>query len=426
MDKVSTSFGSPFRRVLLAGLLLHRSLEDSHISRFVPPGSQGAFVVSGFRHGQTVPLRLSSGSASRRFVTTISVPLGSRSYDVCIGPSGVDETVDRIAQPLGETTGVAVLVDSRLGQVSPRVRPLVAALRARLPRVQRWDLPAGETCKNLAAIERTCDWLAEHGYDRGAALVVLGGGAASDHAGFAASIYLRGIAYATCPTTLLAMVDASVGGKTGVDITSGKNLVGAFHQPRAVVADLEFLQTLPAREVAAGLAEVVKAGLIADASLFDRLERHAGSTLPTEVLGQIIEAAVRVKVDVVADDERESGRRAILNFGHTVGHAIEAASGFTLLHGEAVSLGMVAALRLGVLRGVTDPALLGRTTRLLARLGLPVDLDPWLRDDVLDRIEVDKKRVSQAVRFVLVPHPGQAVLAPIEFGDLKEQIRRAL
>jgi len=128
----------------------------------------------------------------------------------------------------------------------------------------------------------------------------------------------------------------------------------------------------------------------------------------------------------VADDERESGRRAILNFGHTVGHAIEAASGFTLLHGEAVSLGMVAALRLGVLRGVTDPALLGRTTRLLARLGLPVDLDPWLRDDVLDRIEVDKKRVSQAVRFVLVPHPGQAVLAPIEFGDLKEQIRRAL
>ena len=356
-------------------------------------------------------------------MTTISVPLGSRSYDVCISPAGVDEIVERIAQGLGKTTGVAVLVDGGLGAVSPRVQPLVDALSARLPRVQRLDLPAGESCKNLATIERTCDWLAGRGYDRGAALVVIGGGAASDHAGFAAAIYQRGIAYATCPTTLLAMVDASVGGKTAVDIASGKNLVGAFHQPRAVVADLEFLQTLPAREIAAGLSEVVKAGLIADAALFDSLEKLAATNLPTSALASLIEAAVRVKVDVVAEDERESGRRAILNFGHTVGHAIEAASNFQLLHGEAVSLGMVAALRLGTTRGVTAPSLLARTTSLLARLGLPVDLAPWLRDDVLDRMEVDKKRVSQAVRFVLVPQPGQAVITPITFAELKQQLR---
>jgi 3-dehydroquinate synthase len=333
---------------------------------------------------------------------------------------------DKIAAALGKPTGVAVLVDSRLRQLSPRVQPLVDAFAARLPRVRCLELAAGESCKTLAAIEGTCDWLAGGGYDRGAALLAIGGGATSDHAGFVAAIYLRGIAYATCPTTLLAMVDASVGGKTGVDIAAGKNLVGAFHQPRAVVADLGFLDSLPARELAAGLAEVVKAALIADAALLDTLEAHAGTALPAAALAKIIEAAVRVKVDVVVADEREGGRRAILNFGHTVGHAIEAASGFQLLHGEAVSLGMIAALALGVARGVTEAGLLARATALLARLGLPVDVKHRLAADVLDRIEVDKKRVSDAVRFVLVPRPGQAIIEGIALDDLKQQLRAAL
>jgi 3-dehydroquinate synthase len=357
-------------------------------------------------------------------VTTISVPLGQRSYQVCIAPAGVAEMAQEIAAALGKPTGVAVLVDSRLGQLSPRVQPLVEALAARLPGVQRLDLPAGESCKTLAAIERTCGWLAGGGYDRGAALVGIGGGATSDHAGFAAAIYLRGIAYATCPTTLLAMVDASVGGKTGVDIAAGKNLVGAFHQPRAVVADLGFLDSLPAREFAAGMAEVVKAGLIADAALLDMLEAHAA--MPAAVLAKVIESAVRVKVEVVAADERESGRRAILNFGHTVGHAIEAASGFQLLHGEAVSLGMVAALALGTARGVTEPGLLPRMTALLARLGLPVDVKQRLAADVLDRMEVDKKRVSGSVRFVLVPRPGQAIIEAIALDELKRELLAAV
>ena len=332
----------------------------------------------------------------------------------------------KIAVALGKPTGVAVLVDSRLHQLSPRVQPLLEALAARLPRVQRLDLLAGESCKTLAAIERTCDWLAGNGYDRGAALVGIGGGATSDHAGFVAAIYLRGIAYATCPTTLLAMVDASVGGKTGVDIAAGKNLVGAFHQPRVVMADLGFLDSLPAREFAAGMAEVVKAGLIADAAMLDTLEAQAGTAMPAAVLAKRIEAAVRGKVEVVVADERESGRRAILNFGHTVGHAIEAASGFQLLHGEAVSLGMIAALALGTARSVTEPGLLARMTALLARLGLPVDVKHRLATEVLDRIGVDKKRVSGAVRFVLVPHPGQAVIEEISLEEIKRQLLSAV
>jgi 3-dehydroquinate synthase len=358
-------------------------------------------------------------------VTTIPVPLGPRSYEVCIAPAGAADMAQKIAAALGKSTGVAVLVDSRLHQLSPRAQPLVEALAERLPRVRRLDLPVGESCKTLAAIENTCDWLAENGYDRGAALVGIGGGATSDHVGFAAAIYLRGIAYATCPTTLLAMVDASVGGKTGVDIAAGKNLVGAFHQPRAVMADPAFLDSLPPREFAAGMAEVVKAGLISDASLLDTLEAQAGAAMPAAVLARVIEAAVRVKVDVVVADERESGRRAVLNFGHTVGHAIEAASGFQLLHGEAVSLGMIAALALGTARGVTEPGLLARMTALLARLGLPVDLKDRLVADVLDRMEVDKKRVSDAVRFVLVPRPGQAIIEGIALDELKRQLLAA-
>jgi shikimate kinase / 3-dehydroquinate synthase len=359
-------------------------------------------------------------------VTTISVPLGQRSYHVCIAPAGATDMAQKIAAALGKPTGVAVLVDSRLGQLSPRVQPLVEALAACLPRVRRLDLPAGESCKTLAAIERTCDWLADNGYDRGAALVGIGGGATSDHTGFAAAIYLRGIVYATCPTTLLAMVDASVGGKTGVDIAAGKNLVGAFYQPRAVMADPGFLDSLPSREFAAGMTEVVKAGLIADAALLDTLEAQAGAAMPAAVLAKIIEAAVRVKVEVVAADERESGRRAVLNFGHTVGHAIEAASGFQLLHGEAVSLGMIAALALGIARGVTEPGLLGRVTALLARLGLPVDVKHQLSADVLARMEVDKKRRSDAVRFVLVPRPGQAVIEGIALDELKRELLAAV
>jgi 3-dehydroquinate synthase len=352
---------------------------------------------------------------------TVQVPLGERAYEVRIGDFSVEQVAAMLAPALGKVTGVAVLADGTLAGVSPRVRELVAALGTRLPRVRLLELPGGEAAKNLTAVERSCQWLASEGYDRGAAVVGVGGGAATDHAGFVAAIYLRGISFALVPTTLLAMVDASVGGKTAVDLPAGKNLVGAFHQPRAVVADLGFLATLPARERAAGMAEIVKAGLIADVALLERLERSN----PDTALGEIIAAAVQVKAEVVGEDERESGRRAILNFGHTIGHALEAESAYALLHGEAVSLGMVAALTLGRARGVTDPALVPRATALLSRLGLPVDVGGRLNPTVLARIEVDKKRRSDGVKFVFVPRAGEAIVEEVPLDEVKRQALEA-
>jgi 3-dehydroquinate synthase len=355
----------------------------------------------------------------------VPVPLGERAYEVRIGDFAPEEVADTLAVALGKATGVAVLADGNVAALSPRVAGLVGALSARLPRVRQLNLPNGEAAKTLTEIERSCQWMAEHGYDRGAAVIGVGGGAATDHAGFCAAIYLRGISFALVPTTLLAMVDASVGGKTGVDLPAGKNLVGAFHQPRAVVADLGFLDTLPAREAAAGMAEVVKAGLIADRGLLERIEREAGS-ITRQALAEIITAAVQVKADVVTEDEREGGRRAILNFGHTIGHALESESSYALLHGEAVSLGMVAALTLGRVRGHTDPALVPRATALLAKLGLPVDVARRLNPQVLARIEVDKKRRSDGVKFVFVPSAGQATIEEVPLDELKRQALDAL
>jgi 3-dehydroquinate synthase len=359
---------------------------------------------------------------------TVPVPLAERSYEVKIGVLDADAVADSLAGALGKTTGVAVLCDATVAVTSPRVAPLVAALGARLPAVRRYDLPAGEAAKNLTEIERTCQWLAENGYDRGAAIIAIGGGAASDHAGFAASVYLRGIPFAICSTTVLGMVDASVGGKTGVDLGAGKNLVGAFHQPRAVVAEMGFLATLPRREQAAGLAEVVKAALIADAALLQQLEADAAADRLFELpaLTSAIAAAVRVKVDVVCADEREAGRRAILNFGHTIGHAIEADSGYGLLHGEAVSLGMIAALAFGAARGITETGLRARAAKLLKRIGLPIDVEPLITPAAMARVEVDKKRRSSQLGFVFVPRAGECIVRDVGLDELRADLPAAL
>jgi 3-dehydroquinate synthase len=361
-----------------------------------------------------------SGPGGAAGTAVVGVELGARRYDVRIGAFGSVEVAAALAEALGAVTGAAVLVDEQVVARSPRVAPLVEALRARLPNVKRFDLRAGEACKTLAEIERTTQWLAENGYDRRGAVVGVGGGAATDHAGFAAAVYLRGVKFALVPTTLLAMVDASVGGKTAVDLPAGKNLVGAFHQPASVVADLGFLETLPAREVRAGLAEVVKCGFIADPEVLGILERlpasagpGEGLALPPAVAADLVARAVRVKAEVVAEDETESGHRAILNFGHTVGHALEAASGYGLLHGEAVGLGMLAALSLGEARGLGTPALTARARALLARIGLPVDLAPRLTADVLARVTVDKKRRGGAIKFVFVPAAGETKLVDV-------------
>jgi 3-dehydroquinate synthase len=352
----------------------------------------------------------------------VHVDLGARSYDVSIGAVSPEAVADRIAAALDpKSTGVAVLIDAHVAERSARARELIAALAARLPRVDRLELRPGEACKNLTEIEKTCEWLAARGYDRRAAVVGIGGGAATDHAGFAAAVYLRGVPFALVPTTLLAMVDASVGGKTGVDLGAGKNLVGAFHQPRAVVADVGFLETLPTRERTAGLAEVVKCGFIADPGLLDLLEQ-SGAELTVAQHEEVITRAVRVKAEVVASDETESGRRAILNFGHTVGHALEAASGYGLLHGEAVALGMVAALDLGAALGIGAPALAARARALLTRLGLPVDYERRFDAQAQAGITVDKKRRGSTIRFVFVPAAGETRLVEIAPADIASHL----
>jgi 3-dehydroquinate synthase len=359
-------------------------------------------------------------------VESLLVPLADRSYNVHFKRFDSFEMAALLARSLGKPSGVAVLVDEHVANISPRVKPFIDALASMLPRVNHFALPAGEAAKNLANVERTCEWLVSNGYDRSSVIIGMGGGATTDHAGFVASIYLRGVRVALCPTTLLAMVDASVGGKTGVDLKSGKNLVGAFHQPTVVIADLGFLDTLPRREVAAGMAEVVKAGLIGDAQLFERLDSTSDFWGNQELLSESIIAAVLVKIGVVSEDERETGRRAILNFGHTFGHAVESASNYELLHGEAVSLGMIAALALGEQRGITKPGLRLRLGRLLSRLGLPVNIEKYLSNDALSRVAADKKRNSNFVRFVHVPYPGQAVLEEITLDDLRLNIHSAL
>lgn len=343
----------------------------------------------------------------------IAVPLGSRSYAVRFAAG----------EPEVAAAAVAALRPSRVFVVTDEtVRDLwgdglVAALAARGvgPRATV-VFPPGEAHKRLSSVERALTTMVEAGADRDAVVVGHGGGVVTDMAGFAAALLLRGVRWVALPTTLLAMVDASVGGKTGVDLGLAKNAVGAFHQPSAVVVDVAQVATESARAYASGLAEVVKSAALGDAALFARLEDEAEAVRRREpaLVGELAFRSVAVKAAIVARDERESGDRALLNFGHTVGHALEAEGGFDrLTHGEAVALGMVAALRVGTALGVTPPALAARVTALLDRLGLPTDLGAQPLAAALPLVGLDKKRRGGAIRFVLLRRLGEACLHPL-------------
>ncbi|MGH8145424.1 MAG: 3-dehydroquinate synthase [Rhodanobacteraceae bacterium] len=273
-------------------------------------------------------------------------------------------------------------------------------------------LPAGEAHKNLGAASKIFDALSQLGATRDACILALGGGVVGDIAGFAAACWMRGIDFVQFPTTLLAMIDSSVGGKTGVDHPAGKNLIGAFHQPRAVIADLDTLATLPDRELRAGLAEVVKTACIGDADLFDWLEGHVDALLArdTEELTHTITRCCQFKAGVVERDEREAGERALLNFGHSFGHAIETEAGYgALLHGEAVAIGMVLAARLSARLGMADGADGERLSALLQRFGLPVSMPRELdADALLARMRLDKKNRAGALRLILWRGIGRA------------------
>ncbi|MBN8482875.1 MAG: 3-dehydroquinate synthase [Xanthomonadales bacterium] len=275
-------------------------------------------------------------------------------------------------------------------------------------------LADGEQYKTLDSAARVFAALAALGANRDATVIALGGGVIGDLAGFAAACWMRGIAFVQMPTTLLAMVDSSVGGKTGVNLPAGKNLVGAFHQPHAVVIDTGTLSTLPSREYSAGLAEVVKYGAIGDRGFFAWLEARADALAARDdgVLAEAIATSCRHKAGVVARDEREHGERALLNFGHTFGHAIEAEAGYgALLHGEAVAIGMVLAARLSARLGRAAAADGERLARLLARFGLPVDLPQgFSAERLLARMQLDKKNLSGRLRLILWSGLGAAEL----------------
>lgn len=352
----------------------------------------------------------------------LGIDLGERSYPILIGAGLIDDA------PLFEGLIAArdVLVVSNETVAPLYLSRLSAALGGR--RVISYLLPDGEQYKTLVSLASVFDALVDARMNRDAAVLALGGGVVGDMAGFAAACYQRGVDYAQVPTTLLAQVDSAVGGKTGVNHSGGKNLIGAFHQPFAVISDIETLATLPPREFRAGLAEVIKYGLIADRDFLAWIEQHLDDLLALEpaALTRAIRRSCEIKAEIVADDEREHGRRALLNLGHTFGHAIETAAGYgQWLHGEAVAVGMLLAADLSRRLGWLDHADADRLKALLTRAGLPVDAPPLGAEQALRLMGMDKKVLAGKIRLVLLRRPGDAVVSEDFDPQLLRDVLRA-
>jgi 3-dehydroquinate synthase len=343
----------------------------------------------------------------------VQVPLGNRSYDIKVG-SGLLARLGAECARLKLGRRCAVITDANVGKHFAKAA--LKSLSASGFEAVLITVPAGEKSKRIAVVEKCYDQLAAHRLERKSFIVALGGGVVGDLAGFVAATYLRGIPFVQVPTTLLAQVDSSVGGKTGVNLQAGKNLVGAFYQPQLVLCDLDTLKTLPKREFISGLAEVIKYGVIYDAVLFAQLERNLPKLFQRDAatLRSVIARCCEIKADVVGQDETESGLRAILNFGHTLGHAIENSSGYgKYLHGEAIAIGQVAAAKLsqkvlGLPSGDVE-----RIEKLFVQAGLPVKikLDSARRKKLFAAMKLDKKVSGGEVKFVLAKKIGR-----VEFG----------
>ena len=346
-------------------------------------------------------------------MTTIHVA-GPVPYDVEVGPG----VLDRLPAVLGDGVRRVALVHA-------------PGLTVELPDVEVLDLevPDGEAAKTAAIVADCWEQLGAAGFTRSDAVVTVGGGATTDLGGFVAATWLRGVRVVHVPTSLLAMVDAAVGGKTGIDTGAGKNLVGSFHEPAGVLCDLDFLATLPAEELVSGLAEVVKCGFIADPEILTLVEKDPTAALDpaSDVLAELVERAVRVKAEVVATDLRETGGvgghpgREALNYGHTLAHAIEKDSGYTIRHGEAVSVGMVYAARLARLAGRLDGETATRHASVLESVGLPTTPSAAPFDDLLALMRVDKKTRGNTLRFLVLDGLAQ----PAVLADPSDELLRA-
>ena len=338
----------------------------------------------------------------------LRIHLGDRSYDILIG-RGLLENLGA-SLPLKPSRTLVVTHPHLRALYGER---LLQGLNAAGIQPEFVEIPEGESHKTLQDAGRVYDFLLEHRYDRQSLLVAFGGGVIGDLTGFVAATYQRGVPYVQVPTTLLSQVDSSVGGKTAVNHPRGKNMIGAFYQPRAVIADLDTLQTLPEDEYRCGLAEIIKYGVIEDPDLFHYLEERVEPILAqdTESLSHIIETSCAIKARVVERDEQEARYRMVLNYGHTLGHAIEALTGYTRYkHGEAVAIGMVYAARLSRHLGYCPPETVQRIETLISRFGLPTGWPDFPEEDYINTMRLDKKAHDEAIRFILVKDIGTVAI----------------
>jgi 3-dehydroquinate synthase len=337
-------------------------------------------------------------------VVKIHVPITEHrdaSYDILIG-RGLLADLPALVRAACDAPRYAVITDSHVGPLYGRAA--VARCHDGTFHAELFEFPAGEWNKTRETWATLCDKLLAAQFGRDSAVIALGGGVVGDVAGFVAATYLRGVPYVQVPTSLLAMIDSSIGGKTGVDAPAGKNLLGTFHQPRRVVADLDTLGTLAPVQIAAGMSEAIKHGVIADADYFAFLEREqpAIAAKDPSALAWAVQRSVEIKAAIVAADEREAGRRAVLNFGHTVGHAIEASARFALLHGEAVAIGMSYEARLAEALEIAERGTADRVRALIERYGLPLERpENAAVDDLIAAMQLDKKARAATVRFAL-------------------------
>lgn len=357
----------------------------------------------------------------------LKVELGESSYPIFIG-SGLLSKKHFLSKQLGEHSQLLVISNETIAPLY--LKPLTQELQDSFPKaiILTHTLPDGESFKTLEQCEKVLTHLLESRFHRNSAILALGGGVIGDLAGFSAAVYQRGIDFYQLPTTLLAQVDSSVGGKTAVNHSLGKNMIGAFHQPRGVFIDTDTLKTLPDREFAAGLAEVIKYGLIQDAEFFEWIEDNLSGILDKNqsLLAKMIEVACRNKAKVVAEDEKETGLRAILNFGHTFGHAFEQQLGYgTWLHGEAVACGMLIATRLSEKLGKVPPEIGDRLENMLSATGLPKAFPSHLQcEDVLATMRLDKKNHSDKLRLIMLNDLGQAIITEeVEDKLILEELR---
>ena len=354
-----------------------------------------------------------SPSPATRATEHVRIELGDRSYDIAIGGQLLADPATYAQVP---SAAMALIVTNTT--VKPLyAQQLASALAGRYAKIHVVELPDGEAYKDWTTLNQIFDALLGQGADRKTVLYALGGGVVGDMTGFAAASYMRGVPFVQVPTTLLAQVDSSVGGKTAINHPMGKNMIGAFYQPQLVVCDLDSLATLPPRELSAGLAEIIKYGPIADMAFLDWIEANLAALLACDpaAMAHAVKRSCEIKAWVVGQDEREAGLRAILNFGHTFGHAIESGLGYgEWLHGEGVGCGMVMAAHLSQRLGLVDMAFVQRLTTLIAQAGLPV------RGPVLDNTDnagrylslmrLDKKSEAGEIKFVLIDGPGRAVM----------------